>query len=116
MSLQWTAAANEARRVLKDPITRARYLATGSSRPKEVGGPKMEPEFLELIFELQIEQDDDPKGVSNKAQSLYTEQFSKLELEFEQWEALNVDQKRDSSVRVEMILAKIKYLRNLFEE
>ncbi|MBM73950.1 MAG: hypothetical protein CMK59_01010 [Proteobacteria bacterium] len=114
MSLQWTAAANEAKRVLKDPVTRARYLATGSSRPKEVGGPQLGSDFLELIFELQMEQDDSPDLVAQKAQRLYDQHYSELELEFKTWSSLGSEQKELASARVEMILAKLKYLGNLF--
>ena len=76
----------------------------------------MDPEFLELIFELQMEQDEDPQRVSNKAKTLYQQQFSKLGLEFEDWGAQSPEQKQLSAARIEMILAKIKYLGNLFEE
>src|SRR5687767_8142004 len=34
-SLQWTAALNEARRILKDDDARAWWLATGQPRPRE---------------------------------------------------------------------------------
>ena len=66
MSLQWTASVNEARRVLMDPLRRAHFLATGRSEPAETGGPVMDPEFLEEVFELQMSLEDDPAGVAIK--------------------------------------------------
>ena len=35
MSLQWTASINEARRVVRDPRSRAHFLATGRAEPAE---------------------------------------------------------------------------------
>ena len=55
MSLQWTAILNEAKRVLSRSNIRARYLATGEIRPKETGGPTLDPDFLEMIFDVLME-------------------------------------------------------------
>ena len=52
-SLQWTALLNEAKRVLSNANIRARYLATGKVKPKEVGGPRLSGEFLEYIFDAE---------------------------------------------------------------
>ena len=76
----------------------------------------MESDFLELIFELQLEQHEDPERVSNEAKGLYQQQRSKLEQEFEHWDSLSIEEQQLSAPRIEMILAKIKYLGNLFEE
>ena len=55
MSLQWTAFLNEAKRVLSNSNIRARYIATGEVKPKEVGGPRLSGEFLEYILkEIQL--------------------------------------------------------------
>ena len=119
MSLQWTASVNEARRVLKEPLLRARYLATGEVRPKEVGGPQMPAEFLELIFELQLEQADEPEQAAQKAVELYREEMFRLESCFVAWEKVKeqdtVEGVGSGLEQVELILAKLKYLGNIVE-
>ena len=55
MALQWTATLNEARRVLRDRVSRAWYLSTGATRPPERGGPTLSQDFLEQVFDLQME-------------------------------------------------------------
>jgi molecular chaperone HscB len=52
MSLLWTAAINEAKRCLEDPISRARYLATGSAHIQENRRITLSPQFLEHIFDM----------------------------------------------------------------
>jgi curved DNA-binding protein CbpA len=54
MAQQWTARAMDARAVLRDPIRRALYLATGSGDLPEQGGPHVGDDFLERMFELQM--------------------------------------------------------------
>ena len=52
MSLQWTALINEARTTLRNPRTRAHYLATGHPKPPEDRKISLDPDFLEEMFDL----------------------------------------------------------------
>jgi molecular chaperone HscB len=85
MSLQWTASLNEARRVLRDPTTRARFLATGKAEPDE-RDRAIDPDFLEQIFELQTRVDEEPQAVAAEASALRTAAFEALDALFTRWE------------------------------
>lgn len=87
MSLQWTAALNEARRVLRDPIRRACYLATGQSEIPEQGGPSMDPAFLEQIFELQMSAMAEPDAARETATQLRDAEWADIEAAMRSWEA-----------------------------
>lgn len=119
MSLQWTASVNEARRVLKEPLLRARYLATGEVRPKEVGGPQMPSDFLELIFDLQLDQAEEPELVAQRAEQLYLDERRRLDACFSAWETAQEQEAKEGALigleQVELILAKLKYLGNILE-
>lgn len=108
MSLQWTAMVNEARRVLKDPLSRARYLASGLTHPPEEGGPVLAPDFLEEMFDLRMAADDDPASVLPRAESWRGEILGELEGIFSRWAAGGGDLRE-----VEERLARLKYLDNL---
>ena len=110
MALQWMATANEAKRVLKDPLVRARYLATGLTAPSEDKNFVLPPEFLEMIFELQMEKDDDPEGVVAKANQIHVALNDELTTVLSLWEAGDGDLST-----VEGILAKLKYTTNLIQ-
>jgi molecular chaperone HscB len=108
MSLQWTAAINEARRVLKDPVQRARYLATGQAEAPETGGPVLEPDFLEQIFELQLEAQSDPADAAATAQKLRSSLWSEIEGALRAWES------GDASLdALPEQLARLKYIDNI---
>jgi len=111
MSLQWTAHINEARRGLRDPVQRARYLASGRLIAKEEGGPSLDPEFLETIFELQMEAASDPEGTQKQAKAMQQQQQSSLEQIFVAWEAGS-----GALDAVEEHLARLKYLSNIVQE
>lgn len=111
MSLQWTATINSARRALRDPIQRGWYLATGAARPPEDGNAALDPDFLEQVFELQLEAGDDPQGVSAQAQALKSAVMTELEQHFAAWEA-DDDADLDRAAVTEL-LARTKYLENL---
>lgn len=105
MSLQWTATVNEAKRVLTDPLLRAGYLATGRTQPREEGGPQLDPEFLEEVFDLQMEARVDPEGVRARAEALGARLRSDLEHTFAAWEA------GDGGLDpVETLLAQLRYV------
>ena len=108
MSLQWTALVNEARRVLRDPLSRARYLATGDTAPPEEGGPVLDPEFLEDIFEMQMEATADPAGVQARAAARSAALRAELDDTFTRWEA----GEGDLTVVADR-LARLKYLNNI---
>jgi molecular chaperone HscB len=108
MSLQWTALVNEARRILLDPISRARYLATGDTAPPEEGGPVLDPEFLEDIFDMQMAAAADPDGVRARAGQLRDALLAELDDTFARWEADDGD-----LLAVPERLARLKYLNNI---
>jgi molecular chaperone HscB len=108
MSLQWTALVNEARRVLLDPITRARYLATGDAAAPEEGGPPLDPDFLEDIFDMQMEAKADSAGVRSRATALCDALRAELDDTFTRWEAGDGDLEVVSDR-----LARLKYLNNI---
>lgn len=108
MSLQWTASLNEARRVLRDDAARARYLASGRTRPAEEGGPALDPDFLEEMFELRMEADGDPEAVLPRARAWRDGILADLDAVFTAWEAGN-----GGLAKVEELLARLKYLENL---
>ncbi len=111
MSLQWTAAINTAKRVLEDPVSRARYLATGNPSPKEDNSLKLDPDFLEEIFELQMEAMEDPQSTKQIAQQRYNELYRQIEDIFRQWE-----EGKGELHLVEESLAKMKYFSNLLAD
>ena len=110
MSLLWTAAINEAKRCLEDPISRARYLATGFSRVQEDRRITLSPDFLEHIFDLQMAAMESPEEVQKQAQQEYEQEFAQLENIFRSWEQEQDDQHLQ---KVEVVLARLKYLHNL---
>ena len=105
MSLQWTAALNESRRVLSDPLSRAWYLATGEPQPPERGGAQPDGDFLETIFELQMMNAADPDGARETVRQLWDTHRSQLDVAFLAWEA-----DKGTLDGVGMILAKLQYL------
>ena len=110
MSLQWTALVNEARRVLLDPILRARYLATGQAAPNERSGTS-DPAFLEKIFELQMSMMESPEQSIEQAKSLAAQNDSQLISIFQAWEAGQGD--LDG---IEELLGRWKYLNNILSK
>ena len=107
MSLQWTALVNEARRVLIDPILRARYLATGKAQADEQGG-SVEQSFLETIFELQMQMMSDPESGINTAIEMQNENLHTMHQEFKNWE-----EGSGTLVNIEEHLGRWKYLNNI---
>jgi molecular chaperone HscB len=107
MSLQWTVTVNEARRVIADPVLRARYLATGVATPRDDGGPALDADFLEEIFDLQMEASADPEGTQARAISRRDGLQAELDAIFTAWEAGEGD-----LVGVEERLVRLKYFTN----
>ena len=119
MSLQWTAILNEAKRVLSQPNIRARYIATGEVHPKEVGGPRLDADFLELIFDAQMElgmnSSDNNHSILSNIQNMKQERLDDLHKIFIEWEKNKEKNKQYSLERVELILAEMKYLDNILD-
>lgn len=111
MSLQWTAALNDARRVLKDPTRRAWWLATGSAAPREQGGVKLPGDFLQTMFDWREEEEDQPGSMRERALAMEAELNLELEAMFSAWEGGSGD-----LALVEDRLSRLKYVRGLLEE
>jgi molecular chaperone HscB len=111
MSLQWTAAINNARRDLRDPDRRARQLATGNPNPPESRGAPTDPDFLELVFELQMDAKANPDGTRERALQLQDKERARLNDIFTAWESDsgNLDE-------VERTLGKIRYLQTAIHQ
>jgi len=105
LALQWSAALNEARRVLKAPRTRALYLATGRSELLERGGPPPDPDFLDAVFELQAQARVAPAEAAAEVARLSAEVEAELAAVIGAWEA------EDGALdRVELLLSHLKFL------
>lgn len=111
LSLQWTAMLNDARRVLKDPDRRAWWLATGSPTPRETGGPRLDPVFLEEIFEWKERELEEPGFVRAQAQAREADLRAELEQIFRRWEAGEGDLSQ-----VEDRLSRLTYIVGLARE
>jgi molecular chaperone HscB len=115
MSLQWTAFLNEAKRVLSNSNVRARYIATGEIRPKEVGGPRLSAEFLEYIFDVQMELGGTSKQEQSeciqKVTTMRQERLDMMTKDFAVWE----ENQEHSLERIEMMLAELQYLENILK-
>ena len=110
MSLLWTASLNEAKRVLADPLSRARYIATGKGEVDESKRITLSPDFLEKVFELQMEAMENPQATGEKARHEHDALYQRLENIFKGWE----QDRNDNSLReVEILLAQLKYFKNL---
>lgn len=111
MSLQWTAAINYARRVLKDPVRRAWFLATGSPAPRESGGVKLDPAFLQLMFDWREEEEESPGALRLRAREMQAALNAELEAVFSAWE-----EGRGDLGLVEDRLSRLKYVAGLSQE
>jgi molecular chaperone HscB len=111
MSLQWTAAVNDARRVLKDPVRRAWFLASGSPAPRETGGVKLDPAFLQLMFDWREEEEERPGALRERAREMESALNAELEAVFSAWE-----EGRGDLALVEDRLSRLKYVTGLSQE
>ena len=111
MSLQWTAALNEARRVLKDDLRRARWLATGKAEPREERGPALDPAFLAEIFEWREADEESPGALTDQARARGAELRKEIEEIFIAWE-----EGRGDLSQVEDRLSRLKYVDGLVRE
>ena len=109
MSLQWSAAVNEAKRVLLDPLLRARYLATGSAAIAETETTN-DQQFLEHIFELQMQAMAEPKRAKELAEAQLQRLRERLEVDFRAWE-----EQRGTLEHISQELIKWSYLTKLID-
>ena len=107
MSLQWTANINEARRILREPRTRAHFLATGLATPAEDRKLQLSPEFLEEMFELQMEVKMDPSGTRPEVEARSEKLWMEIRSLFAQWES-----EGGALDGVEQLLAQLRYVDN----
>lgn len=110
-SLQWTAMLNDARRILKDPDRRAWFLATGAAHPRESGGPRLDPAFLEEIFDWKEQEGEEPGFVRAQAQIREAAMRAEVDQIFQRWEAGEGD-----LALVEDRLSRLTYLVGLSRE
>lgn len=87
MALQWTAALNEARRVVEDDRRRARWLATGRALPAERGGPTLDGAFLAEMFQWSEAEDERPGSMRGQAQARASLLHAELDAIFAAWES-----------------------------
>jgi DnaJ-domain-containing protein 1 len=87
MALLWTAAINEARRVLKDDRLRGRFLATGQAAPRERGGPTLDPTFLAEIFDWRERDEEEPGVMTQLATAARNALLGEIDSLFTRWEA-----------------------------
>lgn len=107
-ALQWTAHLNESRRILKDPVRRARYLATGAPDPQETGGPKLDPLFLQEMFDWREADEENPGALQSLAVARAALLNAELEQIFVEWEA-----GKGSLELVDDRLARLKYVNGM---
>jgi molecular chaperone HscB len=110
MSLQWTAALNEARRVLKDDVSRARWLATGQSASTEKG-PRLDPAFLAEMFEWREADEARPGAMAELAAAREQALWAEIEAIFAAWQAGDGDLSL-----VDDRLARLKYVTGMRSE
>lgn len=111
MAMQWTATLNEARLVLRNPVSRAWYLATGSGRPPESAGPSLSPDFLEEIFDLRMQAMEEPESVRARVEAIKAELDAEIDSIFLAWE-----EGRGDLSAVPERLSRLKYVDNLLRE
>lgn len=107
MALQWTAHVNEARRVLRDELLRARFLATGKAGVGETG-PRLDPAFLEEMFEWREADEETPGTMAARATERAARRRAELDSMFTEWEA-----GRGDLSLVDDRLARLKYVAGL---
>lgn len=107
-ALQWTAHLNESRRLLRDPVRRARYLATGAADPKETGGPKLDTEFLQEMFDWREIDEERPGALASMAAERAALIEAEIEGFFEAWE-----RGEGGLEQVDDRLARLKYIKGL---
>lgn len=85
-ALQWTAAVNEARRILRDDIRRAWLLATGAPNPRE-RGVTLEPAFLAEMFEWREDDEASPGTFAARAAERAAAIRAEIDARFTAWES-----------------------------
>ncbi len=105
MALQWTAALNESKRVLKDPMRRAWQLVIGQPEPRDAGGPKLDPGFLAQVFEWREADEERPGAFAELAAHKKAELEAAIAARFTE-----IDEGRGTTEGLEARLAELKYV------
>lgn len=85
-ALQWTAAVNEARRILRDDVRRAWLLATGVAQPRE-RGITLDPAFLAEMFEWREDDESAPGTFAARAAERAVAIRAEIDARFTAWES-----------------------------
>jgi molecular chaperone HscB len=115
---EFTAACNEAHRVLSDPLSRAAYLLSlrGHDPFDEGDGHKLPPDFLERQLELREELEDIAQGKSEAAAAKFATQLGKeIDAELASLADL-IDNKPDDPLPAVACAQRLRYLQNCHKE
>jgi molecular chaperone HscB len=128
VSMEMTAALNEAYTTLKQPFRRAEYLMRLHGGPTAAEVKEMEPAFLEEMLELRMEIEDlRQRGSAESPARTAMEQqlrrrndllISDVARRFAEWEALPANDSRGPRVllQVRQLLNAAKYIQGLLRD
>ncbi len=102
---QWTSRAHEARDVLKAPLRRALYLATGEADLSDKRGPDAGADFLEEVFELQMAARMGEEGVGDRVEAMVAATTARIDEVMNAWE-----QSAAALDEVPVLVARLRYL------
>lgn len=85
LALAWTAAMNEARRLLRDPTRRAWWLATGTPEAPQTGA-RVDPAFLAEVFAWREADEEEPGAFARLSADRRTALEAELDTTFTAWE------------------------------
>jgi molecular chaperone HscB len=85
LALAWTAAMNESRRTLRDPMRRAWLLATGASHPPERAA-NLDPAFLAEVFSWREADEEEPGAFERLSGAARRATADALDSTFTAWE------------------------------
>lgn len=111
-ALAWTAAVNEARRSLKTASGRALWLSIGRPDLPERGGPTLDPDFLEWVFDQQVALEASPQGVASAVAAAHAELMASLDAIFAQAEP-TPPPGSPALAAVPALIARLRYLDQL---
>ena len=86
-------------------------MATGSPSPRESGRVKLDPSFLQLIFDWREEEEERPGAMRARAREMEAALNAELEAVFSAWE-----EGRGDLAQVEDRLSRLTYVTGLSQE
>lgn len=110
MALQWTARVNEARRVLRDPLRRAAWLALGRT-DVEKAPPPTDPDFLEKVFSWRMGVETGDPEVTREVREVRDALLRALDDTFTTWE-----EGRGDLHAAEDLLTRLRFVNNVAAE